>query len=127
MSGSSVPQIKHVWGAESVPHPTRPLLKFRRSGSYSRLDRIDRHPLPVLVLELEADHAVDQGKQGIVVGAAHVLPGMKLGAALAHQDAARRDHLAAVALDAEILGVAVAAVAARADALLVCHRFLSRA
>src|SRR6266542_3279731 len=127
MSRSSRSQIKHGWGAESLPHPTRPLLRFRRSGSRSRLDRIDRHPLPILVLELEADHAVDQGKEGIVIGAAHVLAGMEFGAALANQDAARGHDLPAVALHAEVLRVAVAAVAARANALLVCHLRLSRA
>ena len=48
-------------------------------------------------------------------------PGLKRGAALAHDDLAAGDDLAGEDLHAEALGVGVAAVAAGAEALLVCH------
>ena len=48
-------------------------------------------------------------------------PGMHLGAALAHDDAAGGHELAAVALDAEALRLGIAAVARAAACFLVCH------
>src|ERR671912_43946 len=44
----------------------------------------------------EVDPAVYLGEEGVVGALAHVLPGVYLRAALAHDDAARGDHLAAV-------------------------------
>src|SRR5690606_20623698 len=52
---------------------------------------------------------------------ADVLAGLELRAALADQDAARRDELSVEPLDAETLRVAVAAVLRAAYALLVSH------
>src|SRR6201999_8460 len=46
---------------------------------------------------------------------------LEAGAALAHDDLAARDGLAREDLHAEALGVRVAAVAAGAEALLMCH------
>ena len=48
--------------------------------------------------------------------------GVEVGAALAHDDLAGVDDLAAVPLDAEALGVGVATVLGGRGALLVCHR-----
>src|SRR5690606_5044514 len=52
---------------------------------------------------------------------ADVLAGMETRTALAHDDRACRDRLAAVSLDAEHLRIGIAAVARGAAALLVCH------
>jgi hypothetical protein len=46
---------------------------------------------------------------------------MELGAALAHDDRAGRDHLAAERLDAEHLRLGIAAVACGTAALFLCH------
>src|SRR5690606_9031837 len=86
----------------------------------SRL-RIHRHLHPLLVLLLELDDPVDVGVQRVVLREEDVLPRMELGAALLDEDRARGDPLAAEVLDAEVLGIRVASVAAGADALLVCH------
>ena len=48
-------------------------------------------------------------------------PGMHLGAALAHDDAAGGDELAAESLDAEALRLRIASVARAAACFLVCH------
>ena len=50
------------------------------------------------------------GEQGVVVAAADVAAGVEVGAALADEDFAGLDQLAAEALDAEALRVGVAAV-----------------
>src|SRR5258706_8509763 len=91
-----------------------------------RRDRIHAHLEPFLVLMLELHHAVPHGKQRVVRRAAHVGAGVKLGAALAHDDGAGRDEFPAEALHAQILGIRVAPVARGADALLMSHAVLSR-
>src|SRR5690606_22619363 len=48
--------------------------------------------------------------------------GMPLGAALAHEDVAGENLLAAELLHAEALGLRIAPVARRTASLLVCHR-----
>ena len=58
---------------------------------------------------------------GLVPAAADVGARVEVGTALAHDDLAGVDHLAAEALDAEALGVGVAAVLGGRGALLVCH------
>src|SRR5688500_20202938 len=93
----------------------------------SDLGWIDRYLLPVLVLELEPNHAVDQGEQGVVIGPAHVLAGVELGASLPDDDVAGDHLLTTIALHAQILGVAGPPIAARAYALLVCHMRLNPA
>src|SRR5262245_24709397 len=92
-------------------------------GRHCGIDR-DLHPLLVLVLEL--DGTVHHGEESVVAAAADILARVELGAALLHQDVAGDDLLAAVALDAEVLRIAGAAVAARAYAFLVCHIALTR-
>src|SRR5574338_604676 len=93
-----------------------------------RRGRIDRHLLPLLVLVLELHHAVDHREERVVGGALDVLAGVELGAALADQDRARGDRLAAEGLHAQVLRIGIAAVAAGADALFMSHGIpLSRA
>ncbi len=57
----------------------------------------------------------------MVASHADAFAGMKLGAALAHDDVARDDDLAAEFLDAEPPSGAVATVAGRTARLFMCH------
>ena len=70
----------------------------------------------------ELDRAGDEGEQGVVTAATDVQAGVEVGAALADDDLAGVDDLAAEALDAEPLRVGVAPVAGGRGALLVSHR-----
>src|SRR5687767_10068549 len=72
---------------------------------------------------LELDLAVDQGEDRVVLADADVEAGNELRAALAEDDGAGGDGLAAVSFYAEVLGVGVAAVAGGAGALFMCHGF----
>ena len=74
----------------------------------------------------EFDDAVDYSEQGIVIGPAHVVARVELGAALFDEDVAGQDALAAELLDAEVFRITVAPVATRSDAFLMCHIDLSR-
>src|SRR3546814_14587843 len=72
------------------------------SGARRRLLRgIDRHVGAAAALGLEEDFALGLGEEGVVLAEADVAARMKLRAALAHQDIARHDRLAAELLDAE--------------------------
>src|SRR5690606_113943 len=84
-----------------------------------RLDA-DRAAL-LLALDGETHLAVDQREQRVVLAPADVLAGMEAGAALAHDDRARADGLAAVGLDAEHLRLGIAAVPGGTAALFLCH------
>ena len=68
------------------------------------------HEAVLLAAVLEADYAGDLGEEGVVLAAAHVCAGLERGSALANQDGASGDYLAAEALDAEALRVRIAAV-----------------
>src|SRR5690606_8968766 len=64
----------------------------------------DRHDLLVQrALEAELNLAVDQREQGVILADADVGAGVETGAALAHDDRASRDLLAAKNLDAQSL------------------------
>src|SRR5690348_15009475 len=65
--------------------------------------------------------AIDQREQRVVAAEADADARMELGAALAHDDVAGFDDLAAEQLDAEVFRVGVAAVARGTYALFVCH------
>src|SRR5690606_41249100 len=91
------------------------------AGPRSGRDRIDRDVLPGAAPPLEADHAVNQREQRVVLPAAHVLARMELGSPLPDQDVAGQDELPAETLHAEPLRVRVAAVPAGADSFLVRH------
>lgn len=69
----------------------------------------------------ERDGAVGQREQGVVAADADPVARADAGAALPHQDGAGADLLAAVALDAEPLGLGVAPVARAAAGFLVRH------
>src|SRR2546430_2305830 len=85
-----------------------------------RLDRNDVDSLAT-ALHAELDRTRLQGEQRVVAATADVDAGVELGAALADQDLTGLDHLAAVALDAEVLGIGIATVAGAGRTLLVCH------
>src|SRR5476649_796675 len=70
----------------------------------------------------ERDEAVGGGEEGVVATDTDILARIHLGAALADQDVARHDLLAAEALHAEAASVGIAAVARRAACFFVCHR-----
>src|SRR5687768_5727023 len=65
-------------------------------------------------------------EQGVVAAAADAAARVEVRAALADDDLARVDELAAEALHAEALGVGVAAVLGGRGALLVCHFVILR-
>src|SRR5690606_10929852 len=72
-------------------------------------------------LDAELDLAVSQRVQRVVLAHADVYAGVEARAALAHDDAARQDGLAAVHLDAKALRFGVAAVPGGTAALFLCH------
>ena len=79
---------------------------------------LDVDPAAVLV---ERDLAVREGEQGPIAAGADVLAGEELGAALADQDAAGGDELAAVTFYTQPLAYAITSVADAALTFLVCH------
>src|SRR4029077_20073705 len=87
---------------------------------------LDRRAAAVLADALVLDLAGDERKERVVATDAHTGARLDLGAALADQDRARVDALAAVDLDAQHLRVRVPTVARAASTFLVRHllRFL---
>src|SRR5262249_28196075 len=81
-----------------------------------RLGAVDRDQSAV-VLGLELHHALGHRVEGVVAADADVLAGPEAVAALAHDDVARADQLAAVTLDSQHLRLAVPPVLGRAHAL----------
>jgi hypothetical protein len=73
--------------------------------------RYDINALPAFLEEPELHHAVSEGKEGVILAKAAVLAGGEFGAALAHDDIAGNDGLAAIALYTKAFGLTVAAVA----------------
>src|SRR5580704_10042616 len=74
---------------------------------------------------VEFDRAIDQREQRVIAPHADLAAGMKLGAALADDDVAGDDDLAAEFFDAEPAAAAVAPVAGRAACFLMRHLALS--
>ena len=70
---------------------------------------------------VELDGAVAEREERPIAAGAHALAGMVLGTALADDDAAGEDLLAAKNFDAEALGRAVAAVAGGFLTCFMCH------
>ena len=80
---------------------------------------VDANGLLPQMTGLELDHAVDLGKQGIVLADPNVDAGMEVGAPLAHEDVPRQHGLAVCLLGSKTLAFAVSAVTGRAHALLM--------
>src|SRR5271170_838695 len=76
-------------------------------------------------LDAKLDDTVSFGEQGVISADADVDAGAINCAALANQDVARKHILAAEFLDAETLGMRVAAVTSTAACFFVCHEGLS--
>src|SRR5262245_39414368 len=87
------------------------------SGVVTRDDVHD----PAAAPGAELHGAGRQREQRVVAATADVRTGVEVGAALADDDLAGADDLAAVPLDAQALGVGVAAVLGGRRTLLVCH------
>src|SRR5690348_12563244 len=84
------------------------------------------HVLAAQLAVAECDGAVGKRKERMILAQADVVARVPLGAALAHDDVAGADGLAAELLHAEALALTVAAVAGRAACLLMCHVELLR-
>src|SRR3989449_8072484 len=93
---------------------------------FSHRYRIHAHLHSLFVLMFEFHLPIDSREQAVIRRAAHVLAGMKLRPALAHDDAAGRHEFPAESLHAEVFGIRMTPVARRADALLMSHACLSR-
>src|SRR5688572_12975817 len=106
--------VPAVAGADEDAHlvdEAHGLLCGRRDVGCLGGDRVDRHEGLALVAALvEADRAVAQGEQRVVLAGADVDAGVEAAADLAHEDVARAHDLAAELLDATSLGLGVAAV-----------------
>src|SRR5688572_21489947 len=89
------------------------------AGGGSGGEHVHIGALPAPVLELH--DAADLGEQGVVLAAPDVAAGEEAGAALAHDDRAALDGLAAERLDPEALRLGIAAVASRALTFLMSH------
>src|SRR4051812_20824075 len=92
-----------------------------RRGGVARRDRDDA----AAAAGRELHRARGAGVQRVVAAHADALAGLEAAAALADDDLAAGDGLAGEHLHAEALRVRVAAVAGRAEALLVCHYSVS--
>src|SRR5688572_21209990 len=90
---------------------------FRRA----RRVHVDAHELAAQLAVAERDAAVRKRKEGVVLAHADAGTWIIFGAALAHDDVAGEDILAAELLHAEPLALGVAAVAGRTACFLMCH------
>src|SRR5690606_17831403 len=106
----------------------------QRTATAKRGPPLARGPLALLLQRLDADRAalllaldgethlaIDQREQRVVLAPADILARVEAGAALAHDDRASADGLAAVGLDAEHLRLRIAAVPGGTAALFLCH------
>jgi hypothetical protein len=85
-------------------------------GGRDDIDDTPPAPSPVL------DRTLHEGEECVIATATHAIPWVKMGASLADDDLTGVDALTAIALDAQPLGVGVAAVLGGCRALLVCQR-----
>src|SRR6478736_3249255 len=104
-------------GVVMRPADEHPAPESLRGGGLRR-DDIDGLAAALLA---ELHRTRDEREQRVVAATADAVAGVEVRAALADEDLAGVDGLAAEALDAEVLGVAVATVAGRGRTLLVCH------
>src|SRR3954454_17439918 len=112
-------------GGKHEGRPVRDALRWSRLArpTMSRVRSLARHGVDdaAAAAGAELDRTPDQREQRVVPAATDAAARVEVGATLAHDDLAGVDDLAAVALDAEALGVGVAAVLGGRRALLVCH------
>src|SRR5205085_4792812 len=103
-----------------------PAICSRLFADRDRALGIDTDFIALAILVLELHDAIHEGENRVVGAESDVGPRMILGAILSNDDVAGPYTLAAKALHALVLGIAVAAVARRADAFLVCHLRIPR-
>src|SRR5688500_15212940 len=84
-------------------------------------DRNDADAAAVLAVVLQAAGAGDLGVQGVVLAEADIQARVEAAALLAHENRAAGDDVAVVALDAQPLRIAVAAVAGTALTFFMSH------
>src|SRR5688500_10169968 len=112
------------------------MTKGRSRGRERPLSAIEfsmagRMPAPRLVLSgvdvdaaaflIEADDAIDEGKQRPILAGANIQAGAEFAAALPDDNRARGDFLAAETFDSPHLRVGIPTVAGRALTFLMCH------
>ena len=106
---------------ESKKNPEFALGILTSLGKKALVLSVNRNFLAVAAHTLKADLAVNQGEQGIVAALAHVLTGVNVGATLTNQNVAGQHELTVGALDAQTLGLGIAAVLGRTYAFFMCH------
>src|SRR5262245_15435555 len=115
---------------ETMPSPPFPPLAVTRISSWNIVvPARGAGAASVLLRRVDVDAAAGAEPHDAIGGRedrevareARVLPGAELRAELPHDDGAARHALAAVGLEAAVLGAAVAPVLRGAGALLVCH------
>ena len=111
-------EVEYILGS---PAGYQPLPYFRPEDSQSDLFGIHTHPLAIAAEWFIFDDAVNLGKQGIILAAADIFPGMDPGAELADEDVAGPDILPAEPLYSAPLTSTVAAVPGTAACLFMCH------
>lgn len=84
--------------------------KEKRLESVKRLEAYLSFDSNLTTFFVEGNHAIGQGEERVVASHTYVLTGMETGAALAYDDVAGDDALAAELLDSEALRSAVASV-----------------
>src|SRR4029079_16703984 len=117
-------QKKSAPGEGALSHGPRSCLRGGRFGGGLR--RVDADLVPALVLVLELHEPVDERVDRVIAAEAHVVARVILRTILANDDVAGAHLLAAVLLGPLVFRIAVAAVPRGADALLMCHGFLSQ-
>lgn len=85
-------------------------------------DSIDADLFAVAAHALEFNLAVDQGEQRIIRSTADIIAGMDVRTTLLDEDVARKDELPVRALDAETLGLGIAAVTGGTHSLFMCEQ-----
>src|SRR4051794_17567431 len=109
-------------GGTVGPFPLRYPLGWERLFSSQCRRREHVHLDLAAAAGAERDQAVGGGEEGVVATDTDILARVHLGAALADQDVAGHDLLAAEALHAEAASIGIAAVARRAACFFMCHR-----
>ena len=110
-----VMRLKEQWSGPTWPAP--PLQNLLLLCSCSSNDVDDA----ATAAGAEFDGSRGQCEQGVVAATANAGARVEVGAALADDDLASGNYLAAEALDAEVLGVGVTTVASGARAFFMCH------
>jgi hypothetical protein len=123
--GQVIRNTREGGGPSAHPLVTRFVLwlvsgRFGDNGrvGHNRLSDVDRLAATLLA---ELHRAGDEGEERVIATTPNSDTGVEVRTALADDDLASVDNLAAETLDAKVLGVRVAPVARRRCTLFVCH------